>query len=218
MTPMPAIVLVRHGETHWNRSYRYQGQKDSPLTLTGIAQACAVAATLRRRIGDPRDYRVWSSPLGRTKQTAALLCEEMDIPFAAVTFDDRLMECHYGRWEGLTPDEIRAKHPEDLRSHEANPWTHTVPGGENFATVAARVRCWLDEAGPGGPLIVVAHGGSGRVLRGLYLGLDPQAIFAFDEPQSTAFILADGRQRALPPEAEDLRRFGLGDQGLQVRL
>lgn len=218
VTPSPAIVLVRHGETHWNRSHRYQGQKDSPLTLTGIAQVRAVVAALRRRLGDPAGYRVWSSPLGRTKQTAALLCEEMGLSFAAVTFDDRLMECHYGCWEGLTHDQIRAKYPEDLRDREADPWNHAVPGGESFATVAARVRSWLDEAAPGGPLIVVAHGGSGRVLRGLYLGLEPKAIFAFDEPQSTAFVLADGRETMVSPEAGDLRRFGLEDPGLGVRL
>lgn len=218
MTALPEIVLLRHGETQWNRVARYQGQQDSPLTLTGVGQIRAIAQTLRPRLGDLSLCRVWSSPLPRTRQSVSILCDELGLAYDAVRFDARLMERAYGRWEGLTRAEIGARYPEDKQVEAADRWNFAMPGGESFATVAARLRDWLYGLEPDRTAIVMAHGGCGRVLRGLCTGADPQTIFAYDEPQSTAILLAAGAATPLAAEPGLLARYGCTDAGRRVRI
>jgi probable phosphoglycerate mutase len=213
------IIVLRHGETHWNREGRYQGHLDAPLTLNGIGQIRALAQGLRRRVAGLDRHQVWSSPLARARQSIAILCEELHLPFAAVAFDDRLMECAYGRWEGLTMNEIGARYPDDVVARRADKWGFAIPGGgESYADVAGRVRSWLDEQPPDRPALVLAHGGSGRILRCLYEGLDPTTAFSLDEAQTTAFLLSAGQATPLPADIKDLRRFGCPDAGLGVRI
>jgi len=216
---LPEITLLRHGETQWNRVARYQGQQDSPLTLTGVGQIRAIAQSLRPRLRDLSLHQVWSSPLFRTRQSVSILCEELGLPYAAVRFDDRLKERAYGRWEGLTIDEVAARFPEDKEMEAADRWNFAIPGGgESFAAVADRLRGWLRDLPAGQPAIVMAHGGCGRVLRGLYSGADPQAVFAYDDPQSTAILLADGGAAPLHAESALLARYGCSDAGRRVRI
>lgn len=206
---MPDMVLLSHGETHWNRARRYQGHLDSPLTITGTGQIRAIAKTLLPHLGNPSRYQVWSSPLFRTRQSVAILCEELNLSFDDVQFDDRLMERAYGRWEGLTQDEIDARHPDDVKMENADRWNFAIPGGgESFAQVSERLRDWLKSISGNRQLIVMAHGGSGRVLRGICAGLSPENIFACDYTQSTAFLISNGTTTILRAESDYLRQFG----------
>ncbi|MGE4528967.1 MAG: histidine phosphatase family protein [Rhodospirillaceae bacterium] len=215
----PQIVLLRHGETQWNRVARYQGQQDSPLTLTGIGQIRAIARSLQPRLDGLGPYRVWSSPLPRTRQSVSIFCEELGLPYEDVRFDARLMERAYGRWEGLTRGEIAARHPEDKEAEAADRWNFAIPGGgESFAAVARRLRAWLRDLPAGEAAVVMAHGGCGRVLRGICSGAEPQAVFAYDEPQSTAILLADGAATPLHAESVLLARYGCRDAGRRVRI
>jgi len=219
MVQAPELVLLRHGETQWNSARRYQGQQDSPLTLTGIGQIRAVAHTLRPRISNLARYQLWSSPLTRTRQSVSILCEELSLPYGDVRFDERLMERSYGRWEGRTFDEISARYPEDVALEQKDRWNFAIPeNGESFADVANRLRAWLSELSASQPVIVMAHGGSGRILRGLCEGLSPEGIFACDEPQSTTFLISDGASTTLPAEKDHLRQFGCTGAGLGVRI
>ena len=138
------IYLLRHGETIWNVERRLQGQRDSPLTLRGIAQARAVAALLGKLIKDPSDFTVVSSPLARTWQTAAIVCEGLGLAPAAIRFDDRLKEHDFGAWEGLLWQEVEQAFPDLWVAREADKWNHRVPGGESYAKVAARIGAWLE--------------------------------------------------------------------------
>lgn len=214
----PRIVLLRHGETQWNRKSRYQGQHDSPLGLTGIQQIRAVAHTVRPHLGNLEDYHLWSSPLPRTRQSISILSEELGLSYDDVSFDDRLMERSYGRWEGLTIDEIATTYPQDVEAQQADRWNFAIPGGESFAQVALRLQDWLDTLPTDKPVIVMAHGGSGRVLRGLCIGLTPQQIFASDEPQTTAFLIENETCQTLPADPEQLEKFGCSGAGLGVRI
>lgn len=216
---LPTLALFRHGETQWNRVGRYQGHQDSPLTLTGIGQVRAAARSVQPHLGDLSRYCIWSSPLPRTRQSVSILCEELGLPFANVTFDDRLMERGYGRWEGLTLDQITARYPEDVAQEKADRWTFAIPdGGESFATVAKRLRDWLSDLPNDESVMVMAHGGSGRVLRGLCSGLTPEDIFAFNDPQSSAFLITKSHAQTIPAKQEALLKFGCADSGLGVRI
>jgi len=217
--PFPEIVLLRHGETQWNRVGRYQGQQDSPLTLTGIGQLRAISRSLRPHLRKLDLYQVWSSPLTRTRQSVSIICEELGLPYEDVNFDGRLMERAYGRWEGLTIDEILTQYPEDMEMEKADRWNFCIPGGgESFASVADRLRDWLNDISDIGPVIVMAHGGSGRVLRGICTNSESEKIFAFNDPQCTSFLISDGRSTTVNAESEHLLEYGCEDSGLGVRI
>ncbi len=183
------IYLLRHGETVWNVDRRLQGQRDSPLTLTGIAQARANGALLGELIESPAEFTVVASPLARTWQTAAIICETLGLDARSIRFEPRLMEHHFGDWEGLTPAEVELRFPGQWASREANKWNFQVPGGESYALVDRRARAWLGEQNGASRLIVVSHGLAGRVLRGAYGGLPREEIMVLYEPHGSLYRL-----------------------------
>lgn len=192
------IYLVRHGQTTWNREGRFQGQRDAPLTDLGIEQARSVGRRLRRELGDLAETPMISSPLGRCRHTVRLICEAAGWGDAETIYDDRLMEVHFGRWEGLTGDEIEQRDAEEWAARVDDTWYHRIPEGESYEDVARRVAEWMAERPPSLPTVAVCHGGTGVVLRGLYLNLSPDEILALDKPQGVVVLLSDGEEIVLP--------------------
>jgi probable phosphoglycerate mutase len=191
---MPTILLLRHGETHWNRLHRIQGHVDAPtpLTLRGVAQAKAYGATVRRLMGDSRGWRVVSSPLARCVQTTGVLCETAGLEFDDVVLDDRLKEVGTGSFSGWYKPDLKRRHPELMTGSGLASWYFRCPGGETWHDLERRLGAWLGECRPGDKLVVVTHGVAGKVLRGLYGGLAPAAVLAEDAPQDALFVLAGG--------------------------
>lgn len=187
------IYLLRHGETVFNRQRRLQGQGDSPLTERGIEQARFMGRRLQSLLGDLSSLRLITSPLGRCRHTATLVADALGFDKDLIGPEPRLMEHAYGHWEGLTPEEIEARYPTVWRAREVDRWSVTVPGGENYSLVAARVQSWLDEVGEEDRLIVVSHGSSGRILRGLYAGLPREKISTLSQRHGEIHRLSDRR-------------------------
>ena len=183
------IILVRHGETHWNRQKRIQGHGDSPLTLKGIGQAQAYGRTIRGMVGDGAGWRLISSPLPRCVQTAAILSEVAGLDFASIELDQRLKEISTGHWSGRLKAEMS---PDDLSGSGTNSWFFRCPGGESYDHFAERLGAWLSDRAAGAKLVVVSHGVAGRVLRGLHLGMDPDQALQGDSPQDAVFHLQPG--------------------------
>ena len=157
------FIMVRHGESHWNREGRIQGHLDSPLNQEGIAQAQALAGRLSEIAFDA----LVSSDLGRARATADCVARRTG---HTVVTDARLRERHYGIFQGLTRSEAQRIHPEVyFRYHDGDDCAHYVlPGGESMAECFARnLECLQDLAvrHAGGVVVVVTHGG---VLDGLY--------------------------------------------------
>ena len=196
------IYLLRHGETLWNVEGRLQGQGDSPLTLRGIEQARRNARRLAEICPDHAGYRLIASPLARTWQTATILAETLGLERDGIALEPRLMEHGFGAWEGLTMAELAAR-PDGLwQARDADKWDFVVPGGESYATVAARASAWLAEQAADARLIVVSHGLIGRILRGLYAGLSRQEIsHMMTERHTTIYRLTGGVVQAFE-EAE----------------
>ena len=111
----PRIIFLRHGETDWNAEARLQGQQDTPLNARGRDQARSVGRALRDwfRAGGPDigalDFI--ASPLSRTRETMELARESMGLPPGEYSTDPRLIELSFGRWEGLTWNELKAIDP-----------------------------------------------------------------------------------------------------------
>jgi broad specificity phosphatase PhoE len=183
------IYLLRHGETVWNTLGRFQGQKDSPLTQRGILQADKVAARLAQEIGGcgtPFDIHV--SPLGRALETAARIA--LTVPSAAQE-DARLMEVTTGSWDGMTLYEIDVEYPGALEGADAVDWYFRSPDGETFDSACARIESWL--SGISTPTIAISHGLTGRLIRGIYLGLSRREMLELPVPQDGFYRLEHGQ-------------------------
>ena len=182
------IYLVRHGQTIFNAERRQQGHLDSPLTALGRAQGAAIGRLLQGLIEKPDDWRLISSPLGRAQDTAGLIGQALGLP---VETDRRVIEVSFGQWDGRLRDELAAEHPDTFGRGD---WQFAAPGGESFESVETRVGDWLASLPPEPErkVIVVSHGGSGRVVRGAYLGLSRAETCAQDVPQDAVFRLASG--------------------------
>ena len=145
------IVMVRHGETDWNRERRFQGRADQPLNEAGRGQARELAELLH---GEPVSA-VYTSPLRRARETAEILAENFGLRPQPL---DALLEIDVGAWEGLTIDEVRATYPERADEDWRSGWDE----GETYDELARRVLPALVELGTkheGGHVLAVTHAG-----------------------------------------------------------
>ena len=190
------IIIIRHGETDWNRAQRYQGQKDIPLNALGRSQAAGNGRALAAALGEAAtalDYV--ASPLERARETMEIMRREMSLPPRDYRTDARLSEVHYGHWEGELWHELPTRDPQGFAAREADKWGWRPRGGESYRDLSERVAGWLAEVRR--DAVVAAHGGVMRVLRGLSLGLQPAQIFALDVPQDKVLVVEAGSTRWL---------------------
>lgn len=151
---------MRHGETKWNQEKRYQGQQDVPLSEMGARQAQQAAG----RLADSGGRFLVSSDLSRARDTAIAIGKRLDLPVVCCSL---WRERDYGRWEGLTREEIRELYLEEWRKNRASPRLTEPGGGETLSdleTRAIRALEWVTAEYPGQTGIVVSHGGLLRAL------------------------------------------------------
>ncbi|GAB3348319.1 histidine phosphatase family protein [Modestobacter lapidis] len=172
--PVARLVVWRHGRTEWNAGGRFQGQLDPPLDAVGRAQAARTAPYLAAALAG-EDAVLVSSDLVRARDTAEALAPLLGVP---VQVDERLREHGLGSWEGLTRDEVAARHPEQYAD-----WLAGRPvrgrGGEPAEAVAHRVMAAVADLPPAGAAVLVTHGGTaGRLVEALLgLGVDQRRVF-----------------------------------------
>jgi broad specificity phosphatase PhoE len=157
-----ALLLIRHAESSWNASGRWQGHGDPPLSDRGRAQANALARELSRETIDV----LVSSDLRRAAQTAAILGRARGLQ---PEWNPRLRELDIGDWEGLTRDQIERTAGNVLRRFEAGDLDVRPGGGENLREIEERAFSAVTElvdAHPGRRLAVVTHLGVIRALFG----------------------------------------------------
>jgi probable phosphoglycerate mutase len=151
--PPTVTVLLRHGSTPLTAEKRFSGLGDADLSPVGVAQ---VEAAADRVAAEPAVAAVVSSPLRRTRRTAAVVAARLG---REVRVEDGLRETDFGDWEGHTLAEVREKWPEELQAW----WSSTEvapPGGESFAAVGRRVRQARDRllaSYAGQRIVVVTH-------------------------------------------------------------
>lgn len=162
------LILVRHGETAWNKELRFQGHTDIPLNTQGEEQA----RSLSLRLATIRFDAVYASDLKRARMTADILVAAHTLPVQELT---ELREINFGQWEGLTIKEIQARYDREIKDWWSSPLTTRVPGGETFAEVVNRnmdAVKYIFSRHPDGQVLVVAHGGAIRSIIGSVLGID----------------------------------------------
>jgi len=150
------VLFIRHGEAESNATGKYMGSTDSPLTDLGRRQVNAVARRLSRFSIDA----LYSSDRGRTMETATVISSACA---RRVSPDSRLREQDFGRFEGLTVDEILQAYPDEYAEHKRRGPETAAHGGESSLQVRDRVASFVDEIvgrHPGETVGVVSHGGA----------------------------------------------------------
>jgi probable phosphoglycerate mutase len=188
------LVLVRHGETEWNRIGRVQGLSDIPLNDTGREQARHAG----RRLAAERWDAVASSPLLRAADTARIIAAELGLPEPEL--DAALVERNYGEAEGLTGPEIDARLGGVVRARESR------------EQVVERVRpalLALAARHPAGRVLVVSHGGViGSLVRDATRWAWPEHGSVIANGSDQRFEVADDRVRLVSfngrPWSDDL--------------
>jgi len=195
MPDFPEIFVLRHGQTDWNSIGRYQGRLNSALTDTGRAQALEQSQILQRLLAGRSDVAAFCSPQGRAVDTAHFALRSTGL---TAQTDDRLCEVAFGKWQGLTFDEIADGWPEQCKYADQDlfNWNFTAPGGEQYDDVSGRAKSFLD--GLTGPAVIVTHGITSYVLRGLWLGLGPDEMAALQGGQGCVYHLKDRAQQRYP--------------------
>jgi broad specificity phosphatase PhoE len=164
------LYLARHGATQLSAEDRFAGSVDVELSDEGRAQAAALGT----RLNAERLDAVYSSPLSRTRETAALAATACGLP---VEFSDGLREIAHGHWEGLTRKDVEVRFPDEYASWEADPFTFAPRGGETGVAVLARalasIRQILD-GHAGQRILVVSHKATIRLVLSSLLGFDPR--------------------------------------------
>ncbi len=171
----PRLLLIRHGETEWNRASRFQGQIDIPLNETGKEQAQKAAEFLK---DISLDFAI-SSPMARPKETAEIILKHK--PEINLELQPDLKEISHGLWEGKLEAEIQAEYGELLQQWKDAPETVQMPEGENLQQVWDRgVACWdgvvkaiEEKSSEPQTGIVVAHDAINKAILCYLLGLEP---------------------------------------------
>jgi len=150
---MTRLILVRHGETEWNETKRFQGISDIPLSSKGAAQALSLARSLAR---EPL-AAIYTSPLSRARQTAECLARYHSCPLRVV---EDFKELNQGQLEGLTGEDLRRDFPGFISKWMEDPGETVLPGGESLGDLQRRA--WeaaesLVRRHPEETVAVVAH-------------------------------------------------------------
>jgi broad specificity phosphatase PhoE len=175
--------IARHGETVFNAGRRLQGDNlHTPLTRAGFAQADAMGADLRKILGVKPALELWSSPSGRALQTLAIIAEHLELDWHETHVDPRLVEIGMGSWGGRYYADVVAKVGAIV--DPATMLLKPAPDGETYDEIAGRVTDWANDAARESQTsalqdrLVIMHGISSRVLRGVLTDLPTNADYS----------------------------------------
>jgi len=198
------LILIRHGETDFNRDRVFRGQMDVRLNPTGIAMADATAEALKEKVFEA----IYSSPLKRSMVTAKRIASPHEIEVRA-NFD--FLDINYGDWQGRPESEVKARWPSLYAKWQKRPGSVRFPGGESskrcWKRVISGLREILFQHGTG-TVVIVTHRVPIKFMTAYLLGKrrgyinkikhDPCAISIFnvEERKYTPIVLNDARHLA----------------------
>ena len=199
---MTTLILVRHGESEWNRAGRIQGQVNSPLTDLGINQAKAIRDYLSG-IFLNQELEIYTSPLDRAIQTAEIIAQGIDYPSRKIIIEERLNDFNLGEISGTFGwDKVAEIFPEQAQLRLQDPMRFHPSGGESGAEFEARLRSLLEDLMDDGTLkLMVSHGIVNKFIRGILKNLSGKEMVELGESQNTIYRLEQGEETEIkiPP-------------------
>ena len=162
----PLVYFVRHGQTDWNLASRFQGQHEVDINATGREQARRNGRRLAELVGDPARFDFVASPLRRTCETMDIIRKELGLNPHGYRLEPKLLEVHFGDWQGLTIDQVEEAFPGAEAARDRDKWGFLPPGdsAENYEMLSDRIRLWLTSLER--DTVCVTHGG---VIRSIFL-------------------------------------------------
>ncbi|HBC92134.1 MAG TPA: alpha-ribazole phosphatase [Pelotomaculum sp.] len=162
------VYLIRHGETEWNNTMKFQGATDIPLSERGRRQA----VSLGKRLAALKLDAFYASDLVRARETATIISSRHGMSIETIP---ALRELNFGAWEGLTIAEIQKLFANELEQWWENPFSIRIPGGETYNELIERSVNAIKEIvarHSDGRIAVVSHGGPIRSIVGSVLEMD----------------------------------------------
>jgi phosphoserine phosphatase len=186
----PRFLLVRHGETEWNRQKRFQGQIDVPLNENGRTQSAQAGEFLKAVQID----RAVSSPMMRPKETAEIILQHH--PQVTLEFDENLVEISHGLWEGKLESEIEQEFPGELIRWQQTPAAVQMPEGENLQQVWERaIAAWTTllastaDSLPLTTVLVTAHDAVNKAILCYLAGQSPEKFWTFKQGNGAVSVI-----------------------------
>ena len=199
---MTTLILVRHGESEWNRAGRIQGQVNSPLTDLGINQAKAIRDHLSGILLN-QELEIYTSPLDRAIQTAEIIAQGIEYPSRKIIIEERLNDFNVGEISGTFGwDKVAEIFPEQAQLRLQDPMRFHPSGGESGAEFEARLRSLLEDLKDDGTLkLMVSHGIVNKFIRGILKNLSGKEMVELGESQNTIYRLEEGEETEIkiPP-------------------
>ena len=195
---MTTFILVRHGESEWNRAGRIQGQVNSPLTVLGINQAKAIRDYLSGILLN-QELEIYTSPLDRALQTAEIIAQGIDYPSRKIIIEERLNDFNLGEISGTFGwDKVAEIFPEQAQLRLQDPMRFHPSGGESGAEFEARLRSLLEDLMDDGTLkLMVSHGIVNKFIRGILKNLSGKEMVELGESQNTIYRLEQGEEKEI---------------------
>lgn len=192
--PFPPLMILRHGETQWNREGRMQGALDSPLTDLGRTQAAQQNAILRA--ADVGDWAWLCSPQGRAQTTAQIAAQGIT---KNISTAPDLREIGVGDWAGCLRAECLKDLPKGVKVQDgpdgALELYEYAPNGEGFSALRTRCEQFLDQLT--GPSVLITHGITSRMLRAILLGFGTDQLAQLPGGQGVVYELRNAVQNRL---------------------
>lgn len=156
---MIKLILIRHSETKWNKQKKYLGRTDISLSPKGQKQAGLISGYLRNK----NISVIYSSKLKRAIETAATIAKSHNLE---VKQDAGLNEIDFGKWEGMTFNQIRKKYPILARKYLSDPLNTKIPEGESLLKFRNRINKALEKilAREKGTIVIISHAGVNRII------------------------------------------------------
>ncbi len=199
------LFIARHGETIFNKAARIQGNEAyTPLTLNGFAQADEMGRALALHLGEEPSVDLVASDTDRALQTLSVIAEHIGVDWHQAKPDKRLGEIEMGAWTGAYYRDLDGQLEIDTSEML---FATVAPGGENYQDIVARLHGWLDEQKFERDTVLISHGMTSRVLRGIMTGIEGhekfEAPIARSLPQGSVVQICDG--------VEEVVHLGSGD-------
>jgi len=195
---LTTLILVRHGESEWNRAGRIQGQVNSPLTDLGINQAKATRDYLSGILLN-QQLEIYTSPLDRALQTAEIIAQGIDYPSRKIIIEERLNDFNLGEISGTFGwDKVAEIFPEQAQLRLQDPMRFHPSGGESGTEFEARLRSLLEDLMDDGTLkLMVSHGIVNKFIRGILKNLSGKEMVELGESQNTIYRLEQGEEKEI---------------------
>lgn len=189
------LILVRHGQTEWNREQIFRGSKDIELDKIGRKQAEALGERLSKRKIDA----IYSSSLKRAMSTAEAIARLQGL---AVMVGPGLVDMSFGKWEGMSHREVMEQYPKQYKLWKENPWKAKIPGASSIKDIQVQsfkaITSMAEEHPIDSTIVVVTHRVILKVMLMKMLTMGPEGFWSIKlSPCGLTTVEWDGKRFAL---------------------